>query len=69
MLRWLDPATCGEPVRCVAPHLRVLPEQIVGADNVEGLACTVDGTCWLVSDGGAGGEQPTRLWQVRLLPR
>lgn len=69
VLRWLDPAVCGDQVLCAAPSLPMFPAPIVGHDNVEGLACKADGTCWLVNDGGADAEQPTRLWQFRLVPR
>lgn len=66
VLRWLDPDRCGDARPCAAPRLPVSPEPIVGDDNVEGLACADDGTCWLASDGGADEARPTRLWQFRL---
>jgi hypothetical protein len=67
--RWLDRARCGEARLCAAPVLPVLPAPPVGDDNHEGLACTEGGTCWLVNDGGADTEQPTRLTQFRLQSR
>jgi hypothetical protein len=66
VLRWLDLGACGEARLCAAPLLPMQPAPIVGPDNVEGLACNDEGTCWLVSDGGAGDKPPTRMWQFRL---
>lgn len=69
VIRFLNPARCGEARLCSAPVLPIQPAPLIGTDNHEGLACTDSGTCWLVNDGGPKGEQPTRLIQFRLLAR
>lgn len=69
VLRWLDPASCGDDRACAAPPLSLTPAAAFGTDNQEGLACADDGRCWLVNDSGPGRGTASWLTPFRLLPR
>jgi Esterase-like activity of phytase len=65
-LLWL--LHCGQTLPCEAQEVPLTPPLPDGPLNFEGLACAGDGRCWLVSDGGADGQVPARLVQLRLQP-
>lgn len=61
LLRWLHLPDCGGQQVCVPQAVAFEPALPAAPHNHEGLACTPDGLCWMVSDGRGTADAPTQL--------